>query len=184
MGGSPERTVGDTLAEEIMHGSPASTRAKLVIEMDPNATMLAENEQFLFMLQEFYNNCAEKKCDYPIRVAAVVKLHESSDMVTMAVVDNVPYPPEEAKRIVASLNSPHPIREGKNRLETEDDISWMWIPRIRQVLEAWGGGLEYKASEDHRVAAVAKWNRAAMKTVELPQTSPEELLGEQLEAEE
>jgi hypothetical protein len=175
MGGSPEQTVGEILAGEIMRGASVSARAEMMIDLYPGTTELSKNEQFLFMLQEFYNNCAEKRCDYPIKVAAVVQYHQPTDVFIMAVVDNVPYPPEEVKRIVESLNSSHPVREGKNRPETEDDIGWMWIPRIRQVLEAWGGGLEYKTSEDHRVAAVATWKKTAMETVELPQMSLEEL---------
>jgi hypothetical protein len=162
---SPEQ-VGQKLTDTLIYFMPERLRAPLTATVSEGCEILADNEKFLFLAQEFVNNCAEKENDTPVEVKVVVTFDEPADMFHMTVEDNVFYPPNEARHIIKSLNSSKPERTGKKRVETTGDDEWMWLPVGRQILEGWGGALVYRESEDHRIVAEATWTKQGLLTAE------------------
>lgn len=139
----------------------------------PGCEMLTEKWVFTEMLQEFLNNCGEKKTDGRVQIGVQVSYDETTDMFHMSVEDNVAYERDYAEQLVDILNGSKLSHQSKrNRMEvSKGDTAekWMFVPHMRRVVQACGGDLVFSVDDDNTIKTDVTWNSTAMQTIRPPQ---------------
>lgn len=155
---SPEQT-GERLLESIQSCLPEQLPTPIILQASEGCEVLVNDAQFVCILAELINNCAEKPVE-GIEVQVSIGFDQPANIFHMIVEDNVKYQPKEAQKILHILNKKRRIRTANKRPELMKCGEFgTGIVMIRNFLSKHKGSLHYLESDDHRIVAEAKWKK-------------------------
>lgn len=126
--------------------------------IDPETGMFMDETTIGFVFGELVVNCLEKP-DTHITVKAGVTYNPETHEYQVIVEDDVRYEPSRIAQILQNLNSDEISRDWEDKCEGLAKGGIGITAGVRIALARWSGGLEYIATPDNRIVAVAHWNK-------------------------
>ncbi|MFA5136668.1 MAG: hypothetical protein WC489_04720 [Patescibacteria group bacterium] len=126
--------------------------------IDPETGVFKDETTIGLVFEELVVNCLEKPDDH-ITVKAGVIYDLETHEYHVVVEDDVHYDSTRIAEILQNLNSDKINRDLQDKCEGLAMGGIGIAAGVKIALARWGGGLEYIATPDNRIVAVAHWNK-------------------------